>query len=112
LVNYRRDAAKVYANGGRRLSRIVPNTDTLSGHHDVLIRNGLIPRDQVTRIEFSTNSDDLFVMDEVEVLDVNGNRYFAAGIDNMVGYCLSTDSTTTNEHCRDYLSRSTWVFSF
>lgn len=94
--------------------RTLPHADVVAGSHDIIIDQASIPLGQVIYISIMTNGNDLFVIDEFEVLDTNGNRYFADGIDNMRGYCLTTDPADfeENEHCLGQKGGPTKTWSF
>jgi len=69
----------------------VPNPNTISGSHDVVVSNASIPLSGVTKIVFSTDGDDNFVIDEVLVYDDSSAVYYHYEQDDMDGFCLSQD---------------------
>lgn len=91
---------------------------SVSSSHDFLWIDGPgMYVSDVDAIEVSTNGDDWFWLDQIELFEgisdgSLGYEIWDAGVDNMAGYCLSTDPTDGNDStCNPNGSRSRFVWT-
>lgn len=72
-------------------SRALPG---VSGQHDFAwTPTATTTHNHVTEIRVGINGNDWFWLDQIELFNSSGSEIWESGIDNLVGYCFSTDPT-------------------
>lgn len=86
-------AVNLFSTGGIQsfTAGWLPSPTGISGNFDIVVASSRMTLAHAEWIAVGIGDDDMFVIDQVTIYDDNGNVYRTFGVDNMAGWCISTD---------------------